>query len=158
LKTRRKTVLEFKKRIEAVEEKLSGSLSDAARYREEYTLHRLKIRRELWLRQRGKCACCGADTHLHLCDGGEKKRLATYEHVIPKSAGGGNGVDNGVITCHECNNKRGVLPFDEFVNKVKLHGVTAVKQKSRNKERRESNKFYNYAWALHVFWNERTIS
>lgn len=40
--------------------------------------------------------------------------LPTIEHLLPRSEGGGNGLDNLALACHWCNQKRGVMPVAEF--------------------------------------------
>ena len=41
----------------------------------------------------------------------------TRDHVIPKSTGGSLN-DGLVLACHDCNVKRGNLPFDEYRKRV----------------------------------------
>ncbi len=38
-------------------------------------------------------------------------RQATKEHVLPRSMGGPDSIDNFVLACAECNNKRGTALF-----------------------------------------------
>ena len=52
----------------------------------------------LYLKQNGKCAYCMKHLQLKQC---------TIEHIIPKSKGGPNGIENNCITCRGCNNKAG---------------------------------------------------
>ena len=54
------------------------------------------------------CAYCG------------KKKSITMDHIIPKSRGGTNGVDNIAPACKECNNKKDntTLMFYLFENKI----------------------------------------
>lgn len=45
-----------------------------------------------------KCYWCGSPM---------KYTKATIEHVIPRSLGGGNAIDNLALSCWRCNQKRG---------------------------------------------------
>jgi hypothetical protein len=47
--------------------------------------------------------------------------LATREHVVPKSHGGKDILDNLKISCARCNNKRGSKEFELFHEIVKNH-------------------------------------
>lgn len=78
---------------------------DYARY------HRKK--RRLYLSQKGRCCFCNTKM---LLDSGSIPhcRIATIEHVIPRSQGGVNGWKNYKLSCQSCNSLRGVIPFDEF--------------------------------------------
>ena len=41
---------------------------------------------------------------------------ATIEHLIPKSKGGPDHWTNFGISCYDCNNLRGNMDYDEFLN------------------------------------------
>jgi 5-methylcytosine-specific restriction endonuclease McrA len=41
-------------------------------------------------------------------------RRATLDHIVPKSKGGLNCVDNFQITCRDCNTRRGALSSDRY--------------------------------------------
>lgn len=49
------------------------------------------VRREVFIRDGGKCVQCGSDYPLH------------YDHILPYSKGGGNTVENIQILCGPCN-------------------------------------------------------
>lgn len=53
-----------------------------------------------------KCFYCGK----HVVDG----ENLTVDHVVPKSKGGGNGQDNLLLACFDCNNMRGSVPIAQF--------------------------------------------
>ena len=61
--------------------------------------------------QNWKCCFCGCDT----TDERKKKHSSTIEHVKPKSLGGSNEWDNLAMSCDRCNNKRGNMPAEEFM-------------------------------------------
>lgn len=39
----------------------------------------------------------------------------TYDHMIPKSAGGTATINNGIAACINCNQSRGIIPFELFM-------------------------------------------
>lgn len=64
-------------------------------------------RRRLW-EQDPRCFYCKCE--LTLCE-------STIDHVVPKSKGGSNHVDNLVLCCKICNNKKGNMSKEEFLRK-----------------------------------------
>ncbi len=56
-------------------------------------------------RKRVPCCFCGRLLTLD---------QATMEHVVPRSQGGPNVLENLEISCSPCNQERGVTEFDEF--------------------------------------------
>ena len=73
-----------------------------------------------WLRcrlaeaQNHKCCWCGCDT----TDLRKKWNSSTIEHVTPKSVGGSDEPNNLAMSCNKCNNARGNMGADEFMEKV----------------------------------------
>ena len=60
--------------------------------------------------QNWKCCFCGCYmTEIH-----SKKNSVTVEHVIPKSMGGTDDVENLAASCYRCNNNRGTKDANEF--------------------------------------------
>jgi 5-methylcytosine-specific restriction endonuclease McrA len=47
--------------------------------------------------------------------------MATEDHLVPKSKGGSDLLDNLVLACNECNNQRGDMPAESFL-RLKLEG------------------------------------
>ncbi len=72
---------------------------------------RRTLRRQLWDHQGGRCFYCGVPTELNASCSSD--RLATLDHRIPRSAGGGRGA-NLVIACLRCNQLKGDLPEATF--------------------------------------------
>lgn len=64
--------------------------------------------------QNHKCCFCGCV----MTEERNKRNSSTIEHVIPKSKGGPDHPDNFAASCDDCNNKRGDLPVDEFLEKI----------------------------------------
>ena len=60
--------------------------------------------------QNHKCCYCG----IKMTEQRDYKNSSTIDHVIPKSKGGPNCVDNYVIACELCNGQRGVTPADQY--------------------------------------------
>ena len=66
----------------------------------------MKKRERLWLASGGVCIYCGRLTLLYLPPPSvphDPGLLATVEHLLPKSEGGGNGWDNIALACIRCN-------------------------------------------------------
>ena len=53
------------------------------------------VKHEVWHRDGGKCKLCGSNDRIH------------YDHIIPYSKGGSNGVENIQILCDSCNLSKG---------------------------------------------------
>ena len=67
------------------------------------------VRRDVWIRDNGKCQICGSQYAIEL------------DHRIPKSLGGGNTADNLRLLCRSCNQREaiealGMNQMDKFIN------------------------------------------
>lgn len=60
--------------------------------------------------QNHKCCYCGCE----MTEQRNYKNSSTIDHVIPKSKGGPDHLDNYVIACFSCNTKRGITPANQF--------------------------------------------
>lgn len=67
----------------------------------EYSTRRLEL---VFNKTDGRCAYCGKV----LSDD------ATIDHIIPRSKGGGNNLDNLLPSCRSCNTSKGVKSLEEF--------------------------------------------
>lgn len=67
------------------------------------TLHGYEIREYLLEKFNRKCIYCG-----------KKNIPLEIEHIIPKSRGGSNKIDNLGISCHKCNQIKGNMTAEEF--------------------------------------------
>jgi hypothetical protein len=71
---------------------------------------RIQIKRWYALGQR-RCHCCGVQLiYQPNCD-----NSATFEHLVPKSAGGTLHANNGLMICRKCNHTRGNQCWIKFV-------------------------------------------
>lgn len=72
-------------------------------------------------KQDGKCCFCGEQTYLSADENLlsenrlPRKRTATLEHVIPQKNGGTDHMSNLAMACLGCNNARGVMLFEQFL-------------------------------------------
>lgn len=65
----------------------------------------------LWERQKGRCYWCDKRMFRHVhCD-----HFATFEHLIPRSQGGGDIFENFVLAHRSCNQRRGDMPGHVFM-------------------------------------------
>lgn len=60
--------------------------------------------------QNHRCCYCGIKT----TEIQNKKQSATVDHIIPRSKGGLDEIDNYVMACLACNTHRGAMPAEEF--------------------------------------------
>lgn len=66
-----------------------------------YKNNRALVQRILWKRQNGRCAYCG-ERMVSPKKLNHPRRL-TLDHIIPRSKGGGNAINNLVAACRACN-------------------------------------------------------
>lgn len=67
---------------------------------------RLSIYRK-WVSRFGSLKCYYCNDITYPFSDREHKKLTTLDHIIPVSKGGTNKQENIVISCKECNNKKG---------------------------------------------------
>lgn len=89
------------------------------------TLQGYNIRNYLLEKHGRKCFYCG-------------KTVSGFEveHMRPKSKGGSNRIDNLTLSCHDCNEKKGTLTAEEFIQQTLSAKKAAVKLKQLPKEKR----------------------
>lgn len=80
----------------------------------------------------------------HYCEvvlEGRGSREMTIDHVVPRSKGGNDSLDNLVLACASCNTRKGSLSYEEFVASefVQERRRSIVGEKVRH--RHESIKF-----------------
>ena len=62
-----------------------------------------------------RCPCCNVQLVWKSNTERPQVNLATIDHIVPKSIGGANTVDNLFVMCRKCNCDRGNKCFVEFV-------------------------------------------
>lgn len=79
----------------------------------------------MFKQQGGLCYYC--DVEMFLSDDVTKEyrqenimRMASFEHIIPKSKGGTYKDTNAVCACHKCNTMRGNMDFEVFRENVEM--------------------------------------
>lgn len=69
-------------------------------------------------RHRRRCVYCNRVVRrLRKRFGPWPRDMATEDHIIPKSAGGGDDMGNLVLACIECNNERGDMPAADYMRR-----------------------------------------
>ena len=74
-----------------------------------------RLRQNLWQACFGKCYYCNQETSLDAKDNDPK--LATIDHIVPKSKGGKGLHDNKVIACLQCNQTKSNKRLDDYICK-----------------------------------------
>ena len=89
------------------------------------TLQGYNIRNYLLEKHGRKCFYCG-------------KTVSGFEveHMLPKSKGGSNRIDNLTLSCHDCNEKKGTLTAEEFIQQTLSTKKATVKLKQLPNEKR----------------------
>ncbi len=81
----------------------------------------LKSRREsLWKRSGGICHYCFRLTVLAKSPEAAENldEMATVDHKHPRSLGGENDPSNYVLACHKCNNGKGEMEYEAYINNI----------------------------------------
>ena len=89
------------------------------------TLQGYNIRNYLLEKHRRKCFYCG-------------KTVSDFEieHMLPKARGGSNRIDNLTLSCHDCNEKKGTLTAEEFIQQTLPAKKATTKLKQLPNEKR----------------------
>jgi 5-methylcytosine-specific restriction endonuclease McrA len=69
-----------------------------------------RIRRRMYKRQKGLCWICGERMAISQAHA-ESPNYATFDHLVPKAAGGTRAQTNLKLAHQKCNNRRGDLPI-----------------------------------------------
>ena len=126
---------------------LTMQLPSVVRLRQLVKWRRLPVkfsRENIYVRDHGACQYCGS--HLKLHD-------VTYDHVVPKSQGGGTSWENVVICCVDCNRKKGGRTPKQAHMKLLTH----PKEPSWNPTSRilMGLKHPPESWQDYLYWNAR---
>ena len=111
------------------------------------TLQGYNIRNYLLEKHNRKCFYCG-------------KSVSNFEieHMLPKSRGGSNRIDNLTLSCHECNQKKDTLTAEEFIKQALPAKKAAAKLKQLPNEKRlfkYMTQMNTTRWALYNAINEK---
>lgn len=71
-------------------------------------MSKARFKAKLFFRERGKCFYCSRSLNI---------KCATFDHIIPRSKGGGFYAGNLVIACLPCNGERGDGDAAEFLRR-----------------------------------------
>ena len=111
------------------------------------TLQGYNIRNYLLEKHNRKCFYCG-------------KTVSNFEveHMLPKSRGGSNRIDNLTLSCHECNQKKDTLTAEEFIKQT----LPAKKAAAKIKQLPNETRLFKYMtqmnttrWALYNAIDEK---
>lgn len=93
--------------------------------------------------QNHKCCWCGR----RMTEYPEKGHSTTIEHVVPRSRGGEDHIDNYAAACNRCNQKRGNHSIEVFMECIR----TGVFKKCHQQEK----KYPNHLEARAAKWNRK---
>jgi 5-methylcytosine-specific restriction endonuclease McrA len=74
------------------------------------TLYGYEVREYLLDKYRHTCQYCGGES---------KDAVLEWEHKMPRSRGGSDSVKNATLACHQCNQDKGAMTPDEWLDAVK---------------------------------------
>ena len=55
----------------------------------------------------------------HYCRAWMTRVSCTKDHIVPRSKGGDNSLDNLVLACHGCNTRKGSQDYSDFIGDQK---------------------------------------
>ena len=76
--------------------------------------HQISKRKLLYLQCRGVCPVCGR--HLQITNPKNEETYMTIDHMVPKSKGGTNNIENIRPLCRACNNARGNRDIENLIS------------------------------------------
>ena len=79
-----------------------------------FPLFKWEARQKLGREQGNKCCFCGVTMTWNMKKIPLAMTCATLEHIIPKSKGGKDHINNLAVSCWQCNSRRKDKPFGEF--------------------------------------------
>lgn len=95
----------------------------------------------IYLRDGMACAYCGAGVE-------DEGVILSLDHIVPRSAGGGNAASNLVTSCKSCNSARGDIEIDAWCETVTVDAEEAqalrayiARQAKRKLERELAKQF-----------------
>lgn len=144
-------IMDFYQPIKPIRE-MSRKEIDA--FFEEYNKVKFFYLNRLSETQNHRCAYCGVDTFVSHWDQGKKSesQKATFDHIIPRSKGGEDMMDNMIMACMDCNSVRGSRDIYEFYDLVCLipnHKMADPKKETKRIAKREAKFAASDAKALY---------
>jgi len=103
-----------------------------------------KLVKKMFDAQNGNCGYCGvpmfikSEVPLQYYNA-NKKMVATFEHITPRSKGGYYTLENGAACCNQCNTMRGNMPLEVFFDNFDEILTYYLSSSSRAKAKKEMN-------------------
>lgn len=92
-----------RRRIIAADQAATGPFDEDLSWREKRAI--------VWDRCRGRCCYCGVELHPF--------RAFTVDHVVPRSRGGSDELDNLVGACRDCNAAKGSMRWTTWRSQLR---------------------------------------
>lgn len=112
--------------------------------------NRIYIRTRLSEAQNWKCCWCGIPTTHYR----GKKNSSTLEHIVPRSMGGTDDIENLAMACSKCNSRRGTTDINIFLANAEKTKKSARENRREKRERRylkRAEKFSSENWKEQTF-------
>jgi len=98
----------------------------------------------LFFKQDGECFYCKTEMFIRgtiskKYQKAHQGEMATFDHILVKSNGGGHSKDNGVCACHECNGIRGNMDQAHFISNFGKLRAQWFKRRKAKQARRDIN-------------------
>lgn len=146
-------------RIETLRFQLKNSKVPSEKEGHTRALKNQKTKYELYLKNPNCCFCDNAMFADSEFGKPPKNKIATIEHILPKSKGGTNHKDNLTLSCYSCNSHRGNRDFDEFKCELieKNYDHSNLSTSTKSTKTKTYKKFYELAWALYIHYTETSV-
>lgn len=79
------------------------------------TVYRQTLIEDLIAKESGRCRYCSVEVRKNWCEYVKHDDDATVDHIIPKSKGGANTMENYALACRRCNHAKGDRSVEEFL-------------------------------------------
>lgn len=79
------------------------------------TVYRQRIIEELIAKEGGRCRYCKIEVRKNWLEIDKRDHDATVDHIIPKSRGGPNKMENYALACRRCNTAKGSRDLVDFL-------------------------------------------
>jgi 5-methylcytosine-specific restriction endonuclease McrA len=113
-------------------------------YIPEYTRVLPFTRKNLYVRDRGRCAYCLKKLSLH---------SLSFDHVIPRCLGGKTCWENIVLACFRCNSKKGARHPDQFKwPQLRPYAPTLSKAAPAQLVNKVASEVIEKTWEDYIYW------